>query len=85
MQVTVKFGSEQFLRSYHEGITIGEVLADPNLRMVCGYGDNVRALVAGVEQPSSAIAPDGGVILVETRANNKAQWSVALEVRLTRS
>jgi len=85
MQITVKFGPEAFVRQYADGITIGEVLADPNLKMVMGYGDNVRALVAGVEQPGSAIAPDGGTMLIETRANNKAKWEVAFSVSLTRS
>jgi hypothetical protein len=62
-------------------------LNDPNLKLVCGYGDNVRALVSGVEQPGTAIAPDGGTIVVETRANNKAKWEVStsFKVSLSRS
>jgi len=72
IQVTVRFGSESIQRSYPEGTTIGTVLSDRDLKAVCGWGDNVRATVAGVEQPVTALAPDGGTIVVETRANSKA-------------
>lgn len=72
MQINVKFGSEQYTRSYEDGTTVGEVLADHDLKMVVGWGDNVRALVAGVEQPSHAVVGDGATLVVETRANAKA-------------
>lgn len=77
MQVTVKFGTDTYQRTYDEGSTIGEILSDSQLKMVAGWGDNVRALVAGVEQPTHAIAPDGGMIVVETRANSKAARCIA--------
>lgn len=72
MTVTIKFGSDSFTRNYEEGTKIGDILSDHDLKAVAGWGDNVRALVAGVEQPVSATAPDGGVVIVETRANSKA-------------
>ena len=72
MQVTVKFGSDVYTRSYAEGTTIGQVLNDVDLKAVTGWGDNVRGTVSGVEQPPNAIAPSGGTIVVETRANTKA-------------
>lgn len=72
MQVTIRFGTEDFHRTYPEGTTVGSILQDNNLKIIAGWGDNVRAMVAGVEQPTTAIAPDGGVLTVETRANDKA-------------
>ena len=73
MQVTVKFGSDVYTRTYAEGTTCGQVLNDVDLKAVTGWGDNVRATVHGVEQPPNALAPDGGTISVETRANTKAK------------
>lgn len=72
IQVTVKFGGDVYTRSYHQGTTIGQVINDIDLKAVTGWGDNVRALVQGVEQPINALVPDGGTIVVETRANTKA-------------
>jgi hypothetical protein len=72
MNINVKFGSDSFMRQYTEGTTIGQVLNDIDLKSVAGWGDNVRALVSGVEQSPSALAPDGGTVVVETRANTKA-------------
>lgn len=72
MQVQVRFGSETLSRVFPEGTTIGAIIGDYELKVLAGWGDNVRALVAGVEQSPTAIAPDGGTIVVETRANSKA-------------
>jgi len=71
MQLTVKFGSDTYTRVYAEGTTIGQVLADHDLKVVTGWGDNVRAVVSGVEQGANVLAPDGGIIVVETKANTK--------------
>lgn len=72
MLSTIRFGSEVYTRTYNEGTTFQEVLSDHDLKVVAGWGDNVRALVCGVEQPLTAIVPDGATIVVETRANTKA-------------
>lgn len=72
IQVTVRFGSETFPRSYPAGSNIGAVIGDHNLKAVAGWGDNVRALISGVEQPVTALVPNGATIVIETRANTKA-------------
>jgi len=72
MQVTIRFGSDDVTVNKPEGTTIREIVQDHELRVTLGYSDNVRALVAGVEQPLTAIAPDGGTIVLETKANSKA-------------
>lgn len=72
MQVTIRFGVDEITRNYPEGTTIGGIINDRESRVTLGYGDNIRCLVAGVEQSNQAIAPDGGTIVIETRANSKA-------------
>jgi len=69
--VNVRF-NEVYTRSYHDSATIADVVGDQELKVVAGWGDNVRALVGGVEQPMTALAPDGGTVVIETRANTKA-------------
>jgi hypothetical protein len=70
--VTVRFGTDSASRSFSDGITVGQVVNDPGIRAELGYGDSLRSLVNGVEQPNNAPAPNGGMIVVETRANSKA-------------
>jgi len=70
--VTVKFGSEVISKNVPFGTTIGQLINDPDLRATLGYGDNTRALINGVEQPNSAVVPNGAIVKVETRANSKA-------------
>lgn len=72
INVTVRFGSENINHNVRNGSTVGEVVNSREVRMQLGYGDNVRVLIAGVEQSMSAIAPDGATLVVETRANTKA-------------
>lgn len=73
MTVTVKFGSDTYNRTYGEGATIATVLTDHDLKAVTGWGDNVRALIGSVEQSRTALLPDGALVVVETKANDKAK------------
>lgn len=70
INVQIRFG-ETISRSYPEGTTIGGILSDRELKSILGWGDNVRALIQGVEQPPTAVVPDDVLIVVETRANSK--------------
>lgn len=72
VNVNVQFGGEKIPRSYEEGTKVGQILTDYELKSVMGWGDNVRALIQGVEQPVTALLPDGVTVVVETRANSKA-------------
>lgn len=72
INTTVRFGTDTASRSYADGTTIGQVIADPSIKAELGYGDSVRCSVNGAEQPSTSPAPNGGTIVVETRANSKA-------------
>ena len=73
INVTVRFGCDTASRSFADGTTIGTVLADAGLKAELGYGDSLRALVNGVEMNHATLAPNAGTIVVESRANAKAQ------------
>lgn len=72
MTFLVKYGIDCHEKTCTTAPTVGQVKSDPNLRAILGYGDNTRALVNGVEQPDDAIVPDGCTLVLETRANAKA-------------
>lgn len=72
MTFKVQYGLDNHSKTTAIAPTIGQVVADPNLRAVLGYGDNVRALVNGVEQSHDTLVPDGCTLVLETRANQKA-------------
>lgn len=70
-EIIIQFGSDKFTRQFPSDATINQVVNDPNVRAYHGYGDNVRALILGVEQDGTTVAPSGCTIKVETRANTK--------------
>lgn len=72
MNITVKYGVDETSKSFINSPTIQQVIDSPALRAELGYGDNVRALVNGVEQSATATLSDGCEVLLETRANQKA-------------
>jgi hypothetical protein len=72
-RVTVTFGVGFSLqREIAEDATIGEIIHDRNVSAAAGYGDNVRALINGVEQGEDVVPPAGSTIRVETKCNAKA-------------
>jgi hypothetical protein len=71
-KIIVKYGSENHAMTIKQSATIAEITADSTARAVLGYGDNVKALVHGVEQPSDAIPADGTTVTLETKLNQKA-------------
>lgn len=70
--LTVRYGGDEHRVSVEPATTIGEIVANPNTRAVLGYGDNVRALVNGIEQPSSTQISLADELVLETKANEKA-------------
>lgn len=71
-KVKLKYGSETHELTVPSGHTVGQCVANITAKVVLGYGDNVKALVSGVEQPMDAIPSDGSQITLETRLNQKA-------------
>jgi hypothetical protein len=70
-KVTIRYGVDVIEKSYTYSPTVGDILADDNIQAVLGYGDNIRGLIAGVEQPASASVYDGATLVIETKANEK--------------
>ena len=67
------YGIEEFQVNSTAPMTFGQLRRDYNAKAALGYGDNVRMLLNGVEMPDDAIAPNNSRIVVETRANQKAE------------
>jgi hypothetical protein len=77
MQVTVKYGIEKIEKNVNEGTTVGQLIGDPNIRAVFGCGDNVRALINGVEMGTDVRVPANATVVFETRCNSKATLVLA--------
>ena len=71
-KIRVSYGVQSTEKVSDTPLTIRQVRNDYNLRAELGYGDNTRALIAGVEMPDDAQVPNGGHVVLETRANQKA-------------
>lgn len=72
MTFNVQYGLDSHTKNVSVAPTVSQVISDPNLRVVLGYGDNVRALIHGIEQSADTVVPDGCTLVLETRANSKA-------------
>ncbi len=71
-------------KNFNEIPTVSQVLGSASVKAELGYGDNVRALVNGVEQAGNALVEDGATLVVETKANSKASRFVQFVVGLFR-
>lgn len=71
MSITTKYGVQSVTRTLPDPITVGDLVSDENLKAVLGYGDNVRVLIAGVEQPNDLVLHDGATVVIETKTNTK--------------
>ena len=71
-KITLQYGVDTHEVTVAESATVGSVLRNPSNKVILGYGDNVKALVSGVEQPEDAQLSDGMTLVIETRANSKA-------------
>lgn len=70
--ITARYGTEQRVSTYPAPVTIATVVNDPHNKGFLGYGDNVRVLVGGIEQTLDTVLPHNAVIVIETKANQKA-------------
>jgi hypothetical protein len=71
--IKVNYGIDNHAVTVVEGSTFGRVIADPGLKAVLGYGDNVKVLVHGVEVSLDTRASGVSEITLETKANSKAR------------
>jgi hypothetical protein len=73
MKITVKYGMDEHKLESISPPTIQTIKQSDTLKAILGFGDNVRALIDGVEQPNGLLVPDGATVLLETTCNTKAQ------------
>jgi len=72
MNVTIRFGTDVCNKHFDRQPTVNQVINSASVKAELGYGDNVRALVNGVELAGSALVEDGSTIILEVKANSKA-------------
>lgn len=70
--ITIKYGGDQHRTAVEPTATIGSIISNPSLKAVLGYGDNVKALVHGVDQSMSTSIGNATELVLETKANEKA-------------
>jgi hypothetical protein len=70
--ITVKYGVDSFTKQVEEGFTFGDLEASDSFKAALGFGDNVKALVDGIEQDKRTVIPAGATVRLETAANTKA-------------
>ena len=72
MTITVKYGVSSVTREVESGTTYQQLVSDEHLKAVLGFGDNVKASLNGIEQPMANSIPESVLVVLETRANSKA-------------
>ena len=70
--ITVKYGVDSITKQVESGLTFGDLQENDSIKGALGYGDNVKALVEGIEQNRNTVIPDGAIVRLETAANTKA-------------
>lgn len=82
MNIIIRYGTETMSKSFTSTPTISQVIGSASVKAELGFGDNVKALVNGVEQENSALVEDGALIVLETKANQKAKLPFKVEFNL---
>jgi hypothetical protein len=70
--LTVRYGGDQHPVVVEPTTTIGTIVDTMSTKVILGYGDNVRALVHGIEQSMNAQIGHVEELVIETKANEKA-------------
>lgn len=70
--ITIRYGLNMQTREVDLDATVRSVVGDPNNKAYFGYGDNVRAMIDGVEISANAVIPQGATLTLETACNQKA-------------
>jgi hypothetical protein len=69
--ITIQYGVDRIVKTYTEQPTFRDIVEDENLQAVLGHGDNVKPLIAGIEQDLDSYVPSGSTVQLETKANTK--------------
>lgn len=70
--ITLQYGSQTHSMTVDQRTNIGQALMDTTARVILGYSDNVHGLISGVAQSNDTIIPDGATVVIENKANSKA-------------
>jgi hypothetical protein len=70
--ITVKYGVDSINKQVEDDFTFGDLQESDSFKAALGFGDNVKALVDGIEQDKGTIIPSGASVRLETAANTKA-------------
>ena len=73
VRVRISYGANGIDKVVPYGTTIANITSNSSVKAVLGFGDSVRCLIDGVEQGTSAIVYDNCNVVIETKANSKAQ------------
>lgn len=72
--IRIRYGAqEEITRTYDSQPRLRDITGDNQVRAALGFGDNVRGLVSGVEMGPDSYIPNGSLVVIETRANQKAE------------
>ena len=70
--ISVKYGVDSINKQVDDDFTFGDLQDHDSIKAALGYGDNVKALVDGIEQDPGTVIPAGASVRLETAANTKA-------------
>ena len=70
--ITVNYGVDSISKQVEDGFTFGDLQDSDTFKAGLGFGDNTKALVAGIEQGRDTVIPAGATVRIETAANTKA-------------
>jgi hypothetical protein len=78
MHINIQYGIESMTKNFDgDAIPVSQVLNNAVVKATLGFGDNVRALTeSGAELSPSSVVYDGDTVVVETKANSKAEATV---------
>jgi hypothetical protein len=71
MTVTVRYGVRSVTQEVPAGTPLNQIVNAPNTKAYLGYGDNVRALIEGVEMGLDYSVQCSTEVVLETRSNVK--------------
>jgi hypothetical protein len=70
---TIKNGTAALSQDLTSGLTVGDVLANPNFASVLGYdASNVEIFSAGVKLDPSSRVVAGDILIISPKAHGKA-------------
>ena len=72
MKIIVRYGPDRHELESINPPTVGSLKKNDTLRAIFAWGDNLRALIDGVEQPDALLVPEGTTVTMETACNTKA-------------